>query len=119
MSGDTGADVFSYTATSQGAAAVNISEVTANGTQLALGDTITDFAAGTGNDDLNFADASFVGSVAASTSGAAGSWSLNTHAVYAVTGVDMAFTATTTTAANIATALGNVTGDAVISDMFS
>ena len=110
LSGDTGADVFSYTATSQGATAVSVT-AGGTGTTLALGDTITDFAAGTGNDDLNFADASFVGSVAASTSGAAGSWNMNTHAVYAVTGVDMAFTATTTTAANIATALGNVTGD--------
>ena len=110
LSGDTGADVFSYTASSQGAAAINVTTAAA-GNASAAGDTITDFAAGTGNDDLNFADASFNGSVAAATKGASGSWNMNTHAVYAVTAKDMAFTGGTTQADVVAGKIGAVTGD--------
>lgn len=107
MTGGANADVFNYSAQGQGGASVAVGP---NANALTGGDTITDFAQGT--DDFNLAAASYAGSAANAASGNAGAWNLNNNALYAIGNVTLNFVAGVTTSADVAAAVGNVTGDA-------
>ena len=104
MTGGAGADIFNYGAINQGGAAVAIGL-----NALAAGDTITDFA--TTVDDIQFSGTALNGTAAVAAAGAAGTWNLSTNGVFIVTGSALDVVPGTTTSADVATAIGNVTAD--------
>jgi hypothetical protein len=96
----TGIDTITYTSATQGG---NVSTI-ASATAMTAGDTVANFHIAT---DLINVNTATTGAHAAAT-GVAGNWSLTANTVYVLTGSYLAVSGATT-AANVGTAIGNVT----------
>lgn len=109
LNAGSGTNTFLYTDKAQTGVAASSTSTAA----LDLADVIgsgTAFASTTDKIGFVTADA-LVGSSASVATGAANAWNLNTAGVFVSTGT-LAYTAGTTTAATVATAIGTVVGDA-------
>lgn len=104
ISGGAGSDTFIYSAINQGGNTAAI-----GATALTAGDIITDFVSGAGGDRI---DVQAGTTTAVAASGLAGAWNLGAAGVYILTGSNLDFVAGTTTTANVAAVIGNVTGAA-------
>jgi hypothetical protein len=105
INGGAGSDVIIYTVAGQGGNSTTVASATA----MTAGDLLADFVSGTGGDQINV---NALATTHTAASGLAGAWNFGSAGVYILTGTNLDFVAATTTAANVATAIGNVTSGA-------
>ncbi len=103
LASHTGVDTIIYSGANQGG---NVTQAQ-SGTGMTVGETINNFSVAAPVDLINVHSAGNNGTAAAAT-GVQGGWNMASDTVYVETGTSLVFTAGTTTAANVATAIGAI-----------